>query len=223
MFAWRDAVARDARTGAALNGIATVGAWRALGGARPQRPDRAERRRRACPRERCASCAGARSWRASRWPSPRSTAPGSGRCAPRSPRRSCAARACARWARSPRASASATRYVVFGHTHRAGPLPGDDEQEWRGRGGRPPRQRRQLDVRVDLPRAHARREPLLAGRVRARRRGRSAAGAAAAAGPHPRGAARLAAGRREPDAADRRGAQCALSARPLQPVSARRA
>jgi len=26
-------------------------------------------------------------------------------------------------------------YVVFGHTHRAGPLPGDDEQEWRGRAG----------------------------------------------------------------------------------------
>ena len=26
-------------------------------------------------------------------------------------------------------------YVVFGHTHRAGPLPGDDEREWRGRGG----------------------------------------------------------------------------------------
>ena len=24
-------------------------------------------------------------------------------------------------------------YVVFGHTHRAGPLPGDDEREWRGR------------------------------------------------------------------------------------------
>ena len=61
-------------------------------------------------------------------------------------------------------------YVVFGHTHRAGPLPGDDEQEWRGRGGRPTRERRQLDVRVDLPRAHRRGEPLLAGRVRARRR-----------------------------------------------------
>jgi predicted phosphodiesterase len=26
-------------------------------------------------------------------------------------------------------------YVVFGHTHRPGPLPGDDEQEWRGRSG----------------------------------------------------------------------------------------
>ena len=26
-------------------------------------------------------------------------------------------------------------HVVFGHTHRAGPLPGDREQEWRGRSG----------------------------------------------------------------------------------------
>jgi hypothetical protein len=26
-------------------------------------------------------------------------------------------------------------YVVFGHTHRVGPLPGDQQQEWRGRGG----------------------------------------------------------------------------------------
>jgi Calcineurin-like phosphoesterase len=26
-------------------------------------------------------------------------------------------------------------YVVFGHTHRAGPLPGDPEQEWHGSGG----------------------------------------------------------------------------------------
>ena len=32
MFAWRDAVARDERTGSALNGIATVTAWRALRG-----------------------------------------------------------------------------------------------------------------------------------------------------------------------------------------------
>lgn len=27
------------------------------------------------------------------------------------------------------------RYLVFGHTHRAGPLPGDDRAEWRTRGG----------------------------------------------------------------------------------------
>ncbi len=32
VFAWRDAVARDAHTGDALNGMATVAAWQALGG-----------------------------------------------------------------------------------------------------------------------------------------------------------------------------------------------
>ena len=26
-------------------------------------------------------------------------------------------------------------HVIFGHTHRAGPLPGDSETEWLGRGG----------------------------------------------------------------------------------------
>ena len=29
----------------------------------------------------------------------------------------------------------ADAYVVFGHTHRAGPFAGDEEGEWRGRGG----------------------------------------------------------------------------------------
>ena len=28
-------------------------------------------------------------------------------------------------------------WVVFGHVHRLGPLPGDDLAEWRGPGGRP--------------------------------------------------------------------------------------
>jgi hypothetical protein len=27
-------------------------------------------------------------------------------------------------------------YVIFGHTHRAGPLPGDDETDWATAGGR---------------------------------------------------------------------------------------
>jgi hypothetical protein len=27
-------------------------------------------------------------------------------------------------------------HVIFGHTHRAGPLPGDDRSEWSGSGGR---------------------------------------------------------------------------------------
>ena len=32
VYAWRDAVARDGQTGNALNGVATLAAWRALGG-----------------------------------------------------------------------------------------------------------------------------------------------------------------------------------------------
>ncbi len=40
VFAWRDAVARDGPTGAALNGGATVTAWRALGGARQEQAAR---------------------------------------------------------------------------------------------------------------------------------------------------------------------------------------
>ena len=28
-------------------------------------------------------------------------------------------------------------WVIFGHVHRLGPLPGDDQQQWRGPGGRP--------------------------------------------------------------------------------------
>lgn len=38
VFAWRDAVARDAHTGATLNGMATVTAWQALGGAGSTHP-----------------------------------------------------------------------------------------------------------------------------------------------------------------------------------------
>ncbi len=54
MFAWRDAVARDARTGAALNGAATVIAWHALrgGGARDGSARRAPVRRLRKPRDR---------------------------------------------------------------------------------------------------------------------------------------------------------------------------
>ena len=71
-------------------------------------------------------------------------------------------------------------HVVFGHTHRAGPLPGDDEREWRGPANG--RAARHLNAGcwtydVDLPHLHARREPLLAGHLRARRGLRPAAAA----------------------------------------------
>ena len=70
-------------------------------------------------------------------------------------------------------------HVIFGHTHRAGPLPDDDAAEWRP----PPARAAQhglLGVRDALHRpGRAGAEPLLAGRRdRGRRRGRAAAAAA---------------------------------------------
>jgi predicted phosphodiesterase len=141
VFAWRDAVARDVRTGAALNGMATVSAWQALRGA---------------------PSAGSRGGAAKNGGLPaRRRGPGS---AIRGLRRRAlvgafplAVAALNRAGLGPlRADISARElhraglhamgevaarlglgdaYVVFGHTHRAGPLPGDDEREWRGRGG----------------------------------------------------------------------------------------
>ena len=49
--------------------------------------------------------------------------------------RSCAAPRCARLTRYSTGSASRARHVIFGHTHRAGPLPGDDPREWSAGGG----------------------------------------------------------------------------------------
>ncbi len=135
VFAWRDAVARNAHTGAALNGMATVTAWQALGGG------------------------GASNGR-----SPGKRVGGVGGLIPRKARVKAirgafplAVGALNRVGIGPlRADISAAElrragleamgevaarldlgeaYVVFGHTHRAGPFAGDDEAEWRGRGG----------------------------------------------------------------------------------------
>ena len=142
VFAWRDAVARDARTGAALNGMATVGAWRALGGAGPDGRSSAgavartvRRARAGGTRVRCAGCARVRWWPASRWRWPPSIVPALG------PLRADISLAELRSAGLGAMDEVALRlglgdaHVVFGHTHRAGPLPGDEEREWRGRGG----------------------------------------------------------------------------------------
>ncbi len=133
VFAWRDAVARDAHTGAALNGMATVTAWHALGGGATRRG-----RGRGRVRGRGATV---------RWLRSRAIAGAF----------PLAVAALNRAGVGPlRAEISATElrsaglramgevaarlglgeaYVVFGHTHRAGPFPGDLEEEWRGRGG----------------------------------------------------------------------------------------
>ena len=126
VFAWRDAVARDTRTGDALNGIATLSAWNALNGERSSRSRRWPLRVRL---KRAALVAGfpvavAALNRAG-------IGPLSSRISPSELRRAGLAAMGEVAARLGLGDA----YVVFGHTHRVGPLPGDDEREWVGRSG----------------------------------------------------------------------------------------
>ena len=87
VFAWIDAVARQAPTGSTLNGQTTVRAWQALAGERNG------------DGKGWGICACVR-WRArSRSRSPRSTGPVWARSMPTSPPTSCVAPVCARWAR----------------------------------------------------------------------------------------------------------------------------
>ena len=146
VFAWRDAVARDTHTGDALNGMATISAWNALrggagrgpGGDGPSQSARAD-------------LPGANGRRPGRRPGAR---------AARELRRRAlvtafplVVAALNRAGLGPlRAEISTDElrraglramgdvaerlalgdaHVVFGHTHRAGPLPEDDLQEWR--------------------------------------------------------------------------------------------
>jgi hypothetical protein len=127
MFAWRDAIARDAPTGAALNGAATASAWGVLrgggarGGGSRRVPTRWLRQR--------AIVAGfplavAALNRAGIGPLRANVSMDELRRAGLRAMGEVAARL-----------DLGEAYVVFGHTHRAGPLPGDDQREWRGRGG----------------------------------------------------------------------------------------
>jgi predicted phosphodiesterase len=126
VFAWRDAVARDGPTGSALNGGATVTAWNAL------RADRSGLRghRDLLPWLRARAIVGAFTL----------TVAGLNR-AGIGPLRADLSAAELRRAGLRAMGEVAARlglgdaYVVFGHTHRAGPLPGDHELEWRGRDG----------------------------------------------------------------------------------------
>ena len=133
VYAWRHAVARDTRTGNALNGIATVSAWRALRGARSSasvdRDGRAQRslrsaartlRTRALVRGFPLAVAGLN--RAGFGPLNADVSARELRVA--------GLRAMGEVAVRLRLNDG---YVIFGHTHRAGPLPGDDEHEWQVR------------------------------------------------------------------------------------------
>jgi predicted phosphodiesterase len=128
MYAWRHAVARDARTGNALNGIATVHAWRALGGGDQQRGGGAARRGRALIGSlrtralvRGFPLAVAALNRAGIGPLRANVSSGELRGAGLRAMREVAERL-----------GLGDAHVVFGHTHRAGPLPGDHEREWSG-------------------------------------------------------------------------------------------
>jgi hypothetical protein len=137
VYAWRHAVARDARTGDALNGVATVHAWRALGGGRdavddPRRNGQPSRRGRldalraklvADLRRRAIvhgfPLAVAALNRAGLGPLRAEVSSGELRGAGLRAMGDVAARL-----------GLGDAYVVFGHTHRSGPLPGDDASEW---------------------------------------------------------------------------------------------
>jgi hypothetical protein len=120
VFAWRDAVARYGPTGDALNGMSTVGAWRALSGT-------GARARRKGLRTRALvgafPLAVAALNRAGFGPLRADVSGGELRRAGLRAMGDVAARL-----------GLGDAYVVFGHTHRAGPLPRDREWEWRGAG-----------------------------------------------------------------------------------------
>lgn len=158
MFAWRDVVARETRTGSMLNGLATVGAWRALGGAGGDGPTGARSGRDAHgssnhdgarPLTRAAGATGRRARRARVLASVRRRAlvaafPLAVAALNRAglgPLKAEVSGSELRRAGLLAMGEAAARlglkdaWVVFGHTHRPGPLPGDEAAEWRGRGG----------------------------------------------------------------------------------------
>jgi hypothetical protein len=130
VYAWRDAVAREFRTSDALNGNATLRAWRALGGsASSSSAAEGDRTRRAALVGRLRTRA-----LVAAFPLAVSALNRAGL----GPLRAEISGAELRRAGLRAMGETAARlglgeaYVVFGHTHRAGPLPRDDESEWRG-------------------------------------------------------------------------------------------
>jgi Calcineurin-like phosphoesterase len=138
VFAWRDTVARDARAGGAVNRVDTIRAWRALAG---EQNGAAGRGGSARP--------GRAAWRAARSRKLRGLALAGAfplavaalNRAGLGPLRTDISTDELRRAGLRAMGEVADRlglgdtHVIFGHTHRAGPLPGDDQTEWRGRGG----------------------------------------------------------------------------------------
>ncbi len=157
VFAWRDAVAREARAGGAVDKVDTIRAWRALAGEQDgpsgsDGPNGSGGQRgsggRSGARGRLGRPGGA-AWRALRARQLRGLALAGAfplavaalNRAGLGPLRTDISTEELRRAGLGAMGEVADRlglgdaHVVFGHTHRAGPLPGDDQSEWRGRGG----------------------------------------------------------------------------------------
>jgi hypothetical protein len=124
VFAWIDAMAQQAPTGATLNGSSTVRAWRALGGDANHRPAR----RLTALRNRALAGAFPLAIAALN-----RTGLGSFRADISGPElRRAGLRAMGEVAEN---LGLGDAYVLFGHTHRCGPLAHDDPAEWRSRSG----------------------------------------------------------------------------------------
>jgi hypothetical protein len=136
IYAWRDAITRYGAAGPMLNGLATAHAWRALSGSRNGTGRAASARDgRQMLRAARVAASGAAIKRAFPLMVRGLNRAGLG------PVNADISRSELRRAGLRAMGEVAARldlgdaYVVFGHTHRAGPLPGDPEAEWRGRGG----------------------------------------------------------------------------------------
>ena len=123
VFAWRDAVARDARAGNAVNRVDTIRAWRALAGEAGGGPSRAQKLR-GLALAGAFPLAVAALNRAGLGPL----------CTDISTEELRRAGLRAMGEVADRLGLG-DAHVIFGHTHRAGPLPGDEQSEWLGRGG----------------------------------------------------------------------------------------
>ena len=133
VYVWRDAIAREVRTGSALNGAATLHAWRALGGGSDDGNAPA-----GAPGSARGPAAIARRLRTRALVAGFPLAVGALNRAGLGPLRAEISGTELRRAGLRAMAEVAERlglgeaYVVFGHTHRAGPLPRDDAREWRG-------------------------------------------------------------------------------------------
>ena len=145
VFAWRDVAARDARTGAALNGFATISAWNAL---RDRTDDDGDGQDSSARRLNSRGIARAgrrravvRTLRRSAMVAAFPVAVAALNRAGLGPLKTDVSSGELRRAGLRAMGEVAARldlgdaYVDFGHTHRTGALPGDDPAEWHGREG----------------------------------------------------------------------------------------